>query len=68
MVNINALEGIRCPKCKNEIHFYIAGSAIFSVFDDGIDECLDTEWDGGSYCRCASCRHEGILKHFGYGH
>src|SRR3972149_9275486 len=66
MTNINALEGIRCPKCGNEGHFYIAGSAMFSVFDDGVGEYFDTEWDGGSYCRCANCGHEGILENFGY--
>lgn len=43
MANMNALEGMRCPKCGYDDHFYIAGSAMFSVFDDRVDECLDTE-------------------------
>jgi len=62
--NTNCLEGVRCPQCGYQDHFFISGTSLFSVYDDGTDSHEDVEWDDASYIRCASCRHEGTLRVF----
>lgn len=63
-MNENCLEGLACPRCGHYSHFYIAGTALFSVFDDGTDEHYDVEWNDKSYIRCSVCDFEGKLGEF----
>lgn len=62
----NCLYGIKCPKCGQDKHFFIAGVSEFSVFDDGTEGHKDVEWDDESYirCGCAECNEAGKIKHF----
>lgn len=62
--NENCLAGMRCPKCGSFEPFYIMGVALFEVHDDGIEECLEPEWEDGSYCRCRECEFTGQVKDF----
>jgi hypothetical protein len=65
--NQNCLEGMQCPACKSYGPFAIAISAIAVIHDDGADNYGDTEWDGGSYCSCPDCDHDGIVSDFQTG-
>ena len=63
--NENCLAGVRCPKCKQEDFFKIAGTAMFSVTDAGADyEGGDIDWDESSLCVCSECKHTGLLGEF----
>lgn len=66
MTNINCLEGIRCPKCKQEKEFFIEGTQLFRVTDDGAEGEGDIEWGDESRVSCASdeCELTGELKAF----
>lgn len=63
-MNNNCLKDMRCPRCKSEGPFKIAGSAVFEVHDDGADTFGDLEWGDDSYCGCRDCGHEGIVADF----
>ena len=64
--NTNCLEGIRCPECGQEDEFRIAGSSIFTVVDDGIEDHGDVEYDDDSWALCPAfeCEYEGKLGTF----
>jgi hypothetical protein len=62
--NENCLEGIRCPKCKQQDRFYIVGTCTFEVTDDGSEAIGDHEWDGDSTIACSECNHSGKVKEF----
>ena len=64
MPNTNCLEGLRCPKCKQDDMLHIAGTSLFHVVDDGTLQHEDIEWDDDSFARCPQCNFEGILKDF----
>jgi sarcosine oxidase delta subunit len=64
MTNTNCLEGIKCPACGNEESFRIAGTAIFTVTDDGTEDHGDIEWNDDSYAECTQCYRHGTLKDF----
>jgi hypothetical protein len=64
MTNSNCLENIRCPDCGNEESFRIAGTALFTVTDDGTEDHGDVEWDGDSHAECTLCHMQGVLKDF----
>jgi hypothetical protein len=64
MSNENCLAGMRCPECKSDGPFQIAGTATFLVFDDGTDDYFDPEWDAESACQCRECKHIGTVKDF----
>jgi hypothetical protein len=64
MTNTNCLEGIKCPACGNEDRFRIAGTAVFTVTDEGAEDHGDIEWDDDSYADCPDCFRHGTLKDF----
>jgi hypothetical protein len=64
MTNTNCLENIKCPDCGNEESFRIAGTAIFTVTDDGTEDYGDIEWDDDRYAECRECHRHGTLKDF----
>ena len=54
--NTNCLEGLRCPKCKAREPFYIMlKSACAVVYDNGVSEVTEPDWDSNSPARCISC-------------
>lgn len=62
--NTNCLMDMRCPRCGNDDELRIVVSGIASVTDDGMTLVGDTEWDGGSFCQCPVCDHDGIAHDF----
>jgi hypothetical protein len=64
MTNTNCLENIKCPDCRNEKSFRIAGTTIFTVTDDGTEDYGDIEWDDDSYAECTACHRHGTLRDF----
>lgn len=65
--NTNCLEGIRCPRCKQQELFYIRACAEVDVTDNGTgDERGQYFWDDQSPCRCAddTCDRRGVLGDF----
>ncbi len=62
--NENCLEGIQCPKCGSTGPFWIAASAMALVYDDGVEEYQDMEWDKNSTIKCARCDEIGELADF----
>lgn len=63
-MNTNCLEGFKCPSCGNEDGFYIAGSALFHVTDDGTSTYEEVEWEDDSFARCAKCGREADVSYF----
>lgn len=62
--NTNCLAGMRCPQCQSTGPFRIVATALFTIGDDGADIFGDIEYDGGSYCVCPDCGHDGIVHDF----
>jgi len=65
--NTNCLEGIRCPRCKQQELFYIRACVEVDVTDNGTgDERGEYFWDDQSPCRCAddTCDRRGVLADF----
>jgi hypothetical protein len=65
--NTNCLAGMQCPRCKSLGPFTISCTAIFILTDDGAECSGDIEYDGGSYCMCRECEHDGIIHDFQTG-
>lgn len=61
-MNENCLEGVRCPECGQEDSFWIEARALCKVFDDGIEESQDFEWDENSFCMCSNSNCKFIAK------
>lgn len=53
--NTNCLEGLRCPDCGALEPFQISVRTIATVYDDGVHETADHEWDSNAPIRCVSC-------------
>lgn len=62
--NENCLSGMRCPKCGAYEPFYIMCIALAEVWDSGVEEYIEPEWDDDSYCRCKQCEFTGKVKDF----
>lgn len=62
--NTNCLEHMRCPNCGATEPFRIVATSWFRIFDDGVDDYGDVEWDAASYCRCEACNYTGIVADF----
>jgi len=64
MPNTNCLDGIRCPKCGSYEPFSIVVTTYCTVYDSGVEEHSDTEWDDDAYCRCVACDYAGTVADF----
>lgn len=53
--NTNCLAGMRCPECGSYEPFIIEVYGRAEVWDDGIEEITDTEWDSDYSCICKRC-------------
>ena len=58
-INVNVLEGLRCPKCGSEDQFGITCLTVATVADDGIDEYGDMEWEPTSGMSCQGYNTDG---------
>jgi hypothetical protein len=52
MTNINCLENVCCPNCRQEDHFKIVATICCLVSDDGSEPVGDHEWDDSSATSC----------------
>ncbi len=64
MSNTNCLDGLRCPECGSFGPFKITTRCVAVVYDDGIDETHDHEWDSNSPILCDECDHAGDVGDF----
>lgn len=67
MANANCLAGMACPQCGSPGPFQISATALFTMTDDGSETFGDIAYDGGSYCRCVACGHDGFVHDFRTG-
>ena len=64
-MNTNCLESLQCPNCGSYEPFLIAVTAKATVYDNGVDETREEDWEDDSPCTCVSCGYFGII--FDYG-
>lgn len=64
MANTNSLEGIRCPKCKQEDAIDVCAFSQFRIIDSGADFHRDVEYDNDSHTECPSCGYHGEFQTF----
>ena len=62
--NENALVNMACPVCKELGPFEIEAEALCLISDDGVEDYLDTQWTGESFCQCLSCDYAGTVADF----
>lgn len=60
--NSNCLIGMRCPQCRQVDRFYITGSSLFEMMDDGSVSHNDIEYGDDAYCRCPDCDWTGTVN------
>lgn len=64
VVNDNCLKGMRCPECGSSEPFSIGTFSSAMVYDDGISETSEHDWDKDSPCTCIECGHDGKVADF----
>ncbi|MBW2636007.1 MAG: hypothetical protein JRC86_00525 [Deltaproteobacteria bacterium] len=64
--NDNCLMGMRCPNpdCKSEGPFMIKMSCWGEVYDSGVSDTYDNEWDNDSNIQCVMCSESGRVADF----
>lgn len=62
--NHNCLEGIACPKCKQEDVFSIVTTCKALVHDDGIEGTNRHEWNSNASITCRECMYSGTVAEF----
>jgi RNase P subunit RPR2 len=63
-VNDNCLSGMMCPNCKSDGPFRIEVKTMATVYDEGVEETEDNQWEEDSYCECKECDQTGTVKDF----
>ena len=63
--NENCLKGMACSKCKSRGPFMIVTTCRAQVYDDGVEDTSDHEWDEDSACSCMTCGYIGKVGDFG---
>ena len=63
-VNDNCLKGMRCPACGAREPFSIGTFSSALVYDDGISDTSEHDWDKDSPCTCVECSHDGKVADF----
>jgi len=70
-MNVNCLEGLRCPKCKQKdklkiltLQWVVMTDDGNNPFDDCLDLCSNIEWCNDSPASCPECKFEGIVRDF----
>lgn len=68
MANSNCLEGIACPNCAQESHFFISARVLCEVTDNGsVVTGGDHYWDNASVISCPECGKIGKVEEFRKG-
>ena len=62
--NIGYLKDLECPKCDQRGPFRIGCAVLVEYDDDGPISHSMHEWDESSYCQCARCGRDGVIKDF----
>ena len=62
--NSGCLEDMHCPNCGATEPFLIAATSWFRVFDDGVDDHNDVEWEATSKCACEAYDYFGTVADF----
>ena len=65
--NVNCLENVRCPNCGNSDKFYVIGTALFEITDDGVEiapDAADIEYEDDARAFCPDCPYEGAWETF----
>ena len=69
--NVNYLEGLRCPNCRNDSKLLIWAVVCVAVTDDGTDPYDDAtkgkgdqDWNENSRAECPECGRNGKLRDF----
>lgn len=60
----NCLAGLKCPKCSHTDGFKIEATCLATVFDDGVDDAVEYDWNEHSACQCRSCDYRGLVGDF----
>lgn len=58
----NILDGMACPKCKQDENFDISVTSLVTFTDDGTEDSQGYEWGEDSYINCPECDWEGMVK------
>jgi hypothetical protein len=53
---------MKCPECGSLGPFNIAATVWIEIYDEGIEEYQDSEWDGDSACSCRECGHADTVS------
>lgn len=64
MANTNCLDGMKCPECGSDEPFRIASQCWAMVFDSGVEDTSDLEWNDNDACQCPLCGYMGKVKDF----
>jgi hypothetical protein len=64
MTNINCLENIACPNCRNADRLNIVVTAVATITDDGVEVTGAVDWHDRSFMSCPNCRHDGTFGQF----
>lgn len=64
MSNNNCLTGFHCPTCGSLEPFRIATISRATVYDEGITDTEDHDWNDHSHCECLECGQTGIVSDF----
>lgn len=62
--NHNCLEGVRCPRCRNNAEFEIVVRTSATLTDDGTETFGDTEYDDDSLTTCVNCKFTDDFRVF----
>ena len=60
--NENCLKGFECPACHATEPFRIGVTTTATLYDEGVTEYENMEWDQGSYCECLTCTNFGTVS------
>ena len=62
--NDNVLAGLKCQRCGSLEPLQIETRCISVVWDDGVDDTREFEWDSNSPCVCVECGYTGTVLDF----
>ena len=64
VANTHFLKGLKCPSCGSLEPFDIETKVVTEVFDSGIGELSDIDWNDDTYCHCVNCKFTGTVINF----
>ncbi|MGP9796948.1 DUF5983 family protein [Halomonas sp. 86] len=60
----NSLSDFKCPSCGDHQAFEIVVTCRAVVYDDGVEETFEHEWDDNSLCVCKGCKFRGVVADY----